>query len=127
MGAFVLITMPAASPAAAEIQSKLVAAIRQIAELDEKVEDIERKSKEMSADVERRSRQTFYLERNLDTRERETADLNRQMFMLVGKSDPDEFSSLRDDQDSEMDRLIRKKDMLNAELGEKRAQEKAMY
>merc|ERR1712094_72052 len=75
--------MPSAQ--ASEIQSKLVAAIRNIAELEEKIEQCEKKSKELSADVERRSRQTFYLERNLDTREREIAELTRTIYTLGTK------------------------------------------
>jgi len=115
------------SAAASEIQSKLVTAIRTIAELEEKIEKIDKGSKELKADVERRARQTFYLERNLETREREIADINRQMFTLHAKADADEFSSLRDDQDSNLERGQRKKEMLNEELADKKNREKQAY
>merc|ERR1712072_1318691 len=115
------------SAAASEIQSKLVTAIRTIAELEEKIEKIDKGSKELKADVERRARQTFYLERNLETREREIADIQRQMFTLHAKADAEEFSSLRDDQDSNLERGQRKKEMLNEELAEKKNREKQCY
>merc|ERR1712139_273986 len=110
---------------AAEIQSKLVAAIRQIAELEEKVEQCEKKSKELSADVERRGRQTFYLDRNLETREREIQELNRQMYTLEGKADPEDFEALRDDQDMSISRLQRKAEQLKGDLAKKQAEEKS--
>merc|ERR1711907_921116 len=91
----------APSAQASEIQSKLVAAIRTIAELEEKVEQCEKKSKELSADVERRGRQTFYLDRNLDTREREIQTLNRQMYNLEGKANPEDFEALREAQEKQ--------------------------
>merc|ERR1712072_1643405 len=107
------------SPAASEIQSKLVAAIRQIAE------QCEKKSKELSADVERRGRQTFYLDRNLETREREIQELNRQMYTLEGKADPEDFEALRDDQDMTISRLQRKAEQLKGDLAKKQAEEKS--
>jgi len=112
------------SPAASEIQSKLVAAIRQIAELEEKIEQCEKKSKELSADVERRSRQTFYLERNLDTREKEIAELNRQLYTLAAKTDASDFEAMRDDQDAALARCQRRTDVLKAELSSAEAAEK---
>merc|ERR1712230_341310 len=78
-----VLSMP--SPAASEIQSKLVAAIREI------------------------------------------ADLNRQMFTLVAKGDPDEFQQMRDEQDSTLDRAGKKKEMLKEELDEMKGREKECY
>jgi len=114
------------SAQASEIQSKLVAAIRQIAELEEKIEQCEKKSKELSADVDRRSRQTFYLERNLDTRDKEISELNRSLYTLSAKSDPDDFEAMRDDQDASMSRGARRTEVLKAELAEAEADEKRM-
>merc|ERR1711988_2012232 len=115
MGVQLQANMPA-SPAASEIQSKLVAAIRTIAELEEKVELCEKKSKELNADIERRGRQFFYLERNPETREREIVELNRTMYTLEGKASPEDFEALRDDQDMAIARLQRKNEQLKAEL-----------
>jgi len=116
--------MPSAH--ASEIQSKLVAAIRQIAELEEKIEQCEKKSKELSADVERRSRQTFYLERNLDTREKEISELTRTIYTLTAKADAEDFEACRDDQDATLARSVRKTEMLNAELAKQQQLEKSL-
>merc|ERR1719473_1038951 len=114
--------MPSAQ--ASEIQSKLVAAIRNIAELEEKIEQCEKKSKERSADVDRRHRQTFYLERNLDTREREISELQNQLYVLSAKCESDDFENMRDDQDAAVARAQRKAVQLKAELAEVEQEDK---
>merc|ERR1712166_773840 len=66
---------------ASEIQSKLVAAIRQIAELEDKIEACDKKSKELAGEIERRSRQIFYLERNCEQRDKEISEMKTKTFM----------------------------------------------
>lgn len=111
--------MPSAQ--ASEIQSKLVAAIRQIAELEEKIEQCEKKSKELNADVERRARQTFYLERNLDTREKEITEINNTLYSLHAKVEPEDFEAVRDEQEAYMTRKTRRKQALLDDLAKKEA------
>jgi len=125
MGA-IRLTQKMPSAQASEIQSKLVAAIRNIAELEEKIEQCEKKSKELSADVDRRHRQTFYLERNLDTREREISELQNQLYVLSAKCESDDFENMRDDQDAAVARAQRKAVQLKAELAEVEQEDKRM-
>merc|ERR1712166_447696 len=92
---------------ASEIQSKLVAAIRQIAELEDKIEACDKKSKELAGEIERRSRQIFYLERNCEQRDKEIQDIKTKNFLLEAKSNKEEFEDKVDEQECIVERLQR--------------------
>merc|ERR1711957_755395 len=78
---------------ASEIQSKLVAAIRQIAELEDKIEACDKKSKELAGEIERRSRQIFYLERNCEQRDKEISEMKTKNFMLEAKANQEDYEA----------------------------------
>merc|ERR1712166_1485393 len=84
---------------ASEIQSKLVAAIRQIAELEDKIEACDKKSKELAGEIERRSRQIFYLERNCEQRDKEISEMKTKNFMLEAKANQEDYESKIEEQE----------------------------
>merc|ERR1711865_93680 len=90
---------------ASEIQSKLVAAIRQIAELEDKIEACDKKSKELAGEIERRSRQIFYLERNCEQRDKEISEMKTKNFMLEAKANKEDYEAKIEEQECQLERL----------------------
>merc|ERR1712166_1697781 len=90
---------------ASEIQSKLVAAIRQIAELEDKIEACDKKSKELAGEIERRSRQIFYLERNCEQRDKEISEMKTKNFMLEAKANQEDYEAKIEEQECQLERL----------------------
>merc|ERR1711865_1035728 len=88
-----------------EIQSKLVAAIRQIAELEDKIEACDKKSKELAGEIERRSRQIFYLERNCEQRDKEISEMKTKNFMLEAKANQEDYEAKIEEQECQLERL----------------------
>merc|ERR1712166_1283241 len=90
---------------ASEIQSKLVAAIRQIGELEDKIEACDKKSKELAGEIERRSRQIFYLERNCEQRDKEISEMKTKNFMLEAKANQEGYEAKIEEQECQLERL----------------------
>merc|ERR1712070_1219344 len=110
---------------ASEIQSKLVAAIRQIAELEDKIEACDKKSKEIAGEIERRSRQIFYLERNCEQRDKEISEMKTKNFMLEAKANKEDYEAKIEEQECQLERLQSSQETFREKLADVQQQEQA--
>merc|ERR1712127_1050444 len=108
---------------ASEIQSKLVAAIRQIAELEDKIEACDKKSKELAGEIERRSRQIFYLERNCEQRDKEISEMKTKNFMLEAKANQEDYEAKIEEQECQLERLQSSQETFKEKLADVQQQE----
>merc|ERR1711934_248005 len=113
------------SMSASEIQSKLVAAIRQIAELEDKIEACDKKSKELAGEIERRSRQIFYLERNCEQRDKEISEMKTKNFMLEAKANKEDYEAKIEEQECQLERLQSSQETFREKLAHVQQQEQA--